>query len=181
MAAMTTYGVISGPPGADSTPSVRLIHSPSFWLPRPCPEDSRANSYPWSPFPPRRARPGPGPHNHPVLLQGYLAHKKPPTPLTPPEEPRHGPAVGSCGVAVSFGRGTPTPPRARIAAPSCYPYVHLTPTPSSEPNIEDWNSRSEDYNTYCEDFNTHRAHHWSPFPPRAPRVGVSSTGFGVRA
>ena len=26
------------------------------------PEYSRANSYPWSPFPPRRARPGPGPH-----------------------------------------------------------------------------------------------------------------------
>ena len=29
---------------------------------RPYPEYSRANSYPWSPFPPRRARPGPGPH-----------------------------------------------------------------------------------------------------------------------
>ena len=27
---------------------------------RPWPEYSRANSYPWSPFPPRRARPGPG-------------------------------------------------------------------------------------------------------------------------
>ena len=26
------------------------------------PEYSRANSYPWSPLPPRRARPGPGPH-----------------------------------------------------------------------------------------------------------------------
>ena len=37
---------------------------------RPYLESSRANSYPWSPFPPRRARPGPGPHNHhrvPVL------------------------------------------------------------------------------------------------------------------
>ena len=29
----------------------------------PCLEYSRANSYPWSPFPPRRARPGPGPHS----------------------------------------------------------------------------------------------------------------------
>jgi len=26
------------------------------------PEYSRANSYPWSPFPPRRAHPGPGPY-----------------------------------------------------------------------------------------------------------------------
>ena len=30
---------------------------------RPYPEYSRANSYPWSPFPPRRARPGPCPHS----------------------------------------------------------------------------------------------------------------------
>ena len=29
---------------------------------RPYPESSRANSYPWSPFPPRRARPGPSPY-----------------------------------------------------------------------------------------------------------------------
>ena len=28
----------------------------------PYPAYSLANSYPWSPFPPRRARPGPGPH-----------------------------------------------------------------------------------------------------------------------
>ena len=28
-------------------------------------------------------------------LQGYLAHKKTPTPLEPPQNPRHGPAVGS--------------------------------------------------------------------------------------
>jgi hypothetical protein len=32
--------------------------------PKPYPESSRADSYPWSPFPSRRARPGPGPHNH---------------------------------------------------------------------------------------------------------------------
>jgi len=29
---------------------------------RPHPDYSRANSYPLSPFPPRRTRPGPGPH-----------------------------------------------------------------------------------------------------------------------
>jgi hypothetical protein len=29
------------------------------------------------------------------LVQGYLAHKKTPTPLGPPEDPRHMPAVGS--------------------------------------------------------------------------------------
>ena len=33
---------------------------------------------PWSRFPLRRAHPGPGPH---TVLQGYLAHKKTPTPL----------------------------------------------------------------------------------------------------
>ena len=34
---------------------------------RPYPEYSRANSYPWSPFPPRRACPGPGPHSFRTL------------------------------------------------------------------------------------------------------------------
>ena len=40
-------------------------------------------------------------------VQGYLAHKKPPSPLGPPYEPKHGPTVGSYGVAVSYERGTP--------------------------------------------------------------------------
>ena len=35
------------------------------------------------------------------FLQGYIAHKKPPPPLGPPTEIRHGPTVGSFGVAVS--------------------------------------------------------------------------------
>ena len=35
---------------------------------RPYPEYSRANSYPWSPPPPRRARPGPGPHTQRARL-----------------------------------------------------------------------------------------------------------------
>ena len=33
-----------------------------YWQVRPHPEYSRANSYPWSPFPLRRARPRPGRH-----------------------------------------------------------------------------------------------------------------------
>ena len=30
-------------------------------------------------------------------VQGYLAHKKTPTPLGPPQDPRHRPTVGSYG------------------------------------------------------------------------------------
>ena len=37
---------------------------------RPHPEYSRANSYPWSPFSPRRARPGPGPHTPSRVVVG---------------------------------------------------------------------------------------------------------------
>ena len=40
-------------------------------------------------------------------LQGYLAHKKTPTPLGHPYGPRHSPTVGSKGGAVSYERGTP--------------------------------------------------------------------------
>ena len=48
-------------PDASSSPPAPTTSSP--WSPlRPYPEYSRANPYPWSPFPPRRARPGPGPH-----------------------------------------------------------------------------------------------------------------------
>ena len=42
-----------------------------------------------------------------VHLQGYLAHKKMPTPLGPPTDPRHRPTVGSYGGAFSDARGTP--------------------------------------------------------------------------
>ena len=38
-------------------------------------------------------------------LQGYLAHKNPPTPLGPPSGPRHSPTVGSYGEQVSLERG----------------------------------------------------------------------------
>ena len=41
------------------------------------------------------------------VVQGYLAHKTPPTPLAPPQDPMHRPTVGSYGVAVSYKRGTP--------------------------------------------------------------------------
>ena len=40
-------------------------------------------------------------------LQGYLAHKKAPTPLGPPWDPRPSPTAGSWGGAVSYERGTP--------------------------------------------------------------------------
>ena len=42
-----------------------------------------------------------------IYIQGYLAHKKQPTPLGPPLEPRRGPTVGSYGGAVSYEHGTP--------------------------------------------------------------------------
>ena len=37
-------------------------------------------------------------------VQGYLAHKKMPTPPGSPREPRHSPTVGSYGLAVSYAR-----------------------------------------------------------------------------
>ena len=40
-------------------------------------------------------------------LQGYLAHKKLPPSLGPPQGPRHSPTIESKGVAVSCGRGNP--------------------------------------------------------------------------
>ena len=42
-----------------------------------------------------------------VVVQGYLAHKKPPPPQGPPEGPRHKLNVGCEGGAVSYERGTP--------------------------------------------------------------------------
>jgi len=39
-------------------------------------------------------------------LQGYLAHRKTPTPLGPPLDPRHMPTIGSLGCAFSYERGT---------------------------------------------------------------------------
>jgi len=42
------------------------------------PKYSRANSYPWSPFPSRRVRPGPGPHReHGVLSSDYGKKSRP--------------------------------------------------------------------------------------------------------
>ena len=40
-------------------------------------------------------------------VQGYLARKKTPIPLGPPQDPRLGPTVGSYCLAVSYKRGTP--------------------------------------------------------------------------
>ena len=42
-----------------------------------------------------------------MSLQGYLPHKKLPTPIGPPQGPKRGPTVGSYGAAVSSERGTP--------------------------------------------------------------------------
>jgi hypothetical protein len=42
-----------------------------------------------------------------LALQGYLAHKKHPPPLGPPQGPRRSPTVGSCGGAVSYEQGIP--------------------------------------------------------------------------
>ena len=39
--------------------------------------------------------------------QGYFAYKKTPTPLGPPQDPRHTPSVGSSAGAFSYERGTP--------------------------------------------------------------------------
>ena len=44
-------------------------------------------------------------------LQGYLAHKKTPTPPGPPKDPRHRPTVGSEGGAFPYERGTPVNPQ----------------------------------------------------------------------
>ena len=45
-----------------------------------------------------------------VALQGYLARKKTPKPLGPPQHPRHRATVGSQGGALSYERGTPVNP-----------------------------------------------------------------------
>ena len=42
-----------------------------------------------------------------ILLQGYLANKKPPPSLEPPQDPRYSPAVGSQEEGVCYERGTP--------------------------------------------------------------------------
>ena len=77
---------------------------------RPNPESRIPNPGSRIPNPESRI-PNPEPrdpgNNNSTPLQGYLAHKIPPPPPGPPYEPRHGPTVGSYGVAVSYERGTP--------------------------------------------------------------------------
>jgi len=58
----------------------------------PCasyPEYSRANSYPWSPFPPRWARAGPGPHSREVPFSGGRGSFPTPVALKSPENGPH--------------------------------------------------------------------------------------------
>jgi hypothetical protein len=52
---------------------------------------------------------GDQPNENDHTLQGYLAHKKPQPPLSPPQEPRYDPTVGSYGVVVFCKRGNPVP------------------------------------------------------------------------
>ena len=49
-----------------------------------------------------------GPPRHPPwVVQGFIAHKKHPSSLGPPQGPRHVPTVGSYGEAVSYERCDP--------------------------------------------------------------------------
>ena len=47
-------------------------------------------------------------------IQGYLAHKKQPAPLGPPQFPRYSPTVGSWEGGGSYKQGTPVPGTWRI-------------------------------------------------------------------
>jgi len=49
-----------------------MIHSRRYVPLRSYPKYSRAKSYPWSPFPPRRARPGPGRHKPCNLRRDFI-------------------------------------------------------------------------------------------------------------
>ena len=42
-----------------------------------------------------------------VIIRGFLAHKKTPTPLGPPQGPNHSPTVGTYRAAVCYEQGTP--------------------------------------------------------------------------
>jgi hypothetical protein len=42
-----------------------------------------------------------------VCIQGYLAKKKQPPPLGPPQDPGYSPTEGSQGGGISYERGTP--------------------------------------------------------------------------
>ena len=62
-------------------------------------------------------------------LQGYLAHKKTPNPLGPPQVPRHRDAVGSYGGGVYYERGTPVGSRSfRRGCACCFAPFHRPPT-----------------------------------------------------
>ena len=61
-----------------------------------------------------------GQGNSPSLeIQGYLARKKPPPPLGPPQDPRYDHTAVSRGEAVSYGRGTPVGACSRGSAVTC--------------------------------------------------------------
>ena len=59
------------------------------------------------------------------MEQEYLAQKKQPPHKGPQKEPRHGPTVGSYGMAVSHERGTPVGGRGSVVAGCVYPPLLL--------------------------------------------------------
>ena len=65
---------------------------------------------------------------NPKPLHGYLAHKKTPTPLGAPQDPRHRPTVRSKGVAFSCKRGNPVhPEQVRHQHYRCNHHLKLRP------------------------------------------------------
>ena len=62
---------------------------------------------------------------HLAYLEGYLAHKKPPTPLGPPQGPRRGPTVGSRRAAIFYKQRTPAqnPTHQTVSTPPALPLI----------------------------------------------------------
>ena len=58
-----------------------------------------------------------------VLVQGYLANKRTPTPRGPPQDFMQRPTVGSWGVAFSYKRGTPVHTHHRLRAVPKHPQL----------------------------------------------------------
>ena len=137
--------------------------------------DSRANSYHWSPFPPRRARPGPGPHR--VRHHGRFSLAD----CTPPPLPQQlfvleGLAGGG---GLDGGEGA-LPPFTHKPNCTVLPTVHRARLFSEAGNCgaetmpDAWVCH---HLAVCV-----RTGSWTgpPRGERAPRVRISSTVFGVR-
>ena len=105
-------------------------------------------------------------------VQGYLAHKKPPFPLGPPYEPRHGPTVGSYGVAVSYERGTPV--QRLISLPRDLP----SPLPSALPCAPTVHSQSGNtLSMFQKPRHNGRCHLFIYYVCRAPHAAARSAYY----